>query len=129
VTPEQAHRFETAFMPRIVESVARLVGRGVRVDIVPYENSSSPTRLRVSAARHDSADRPRRFPHDLNVVLTWDDDEIERLFQADGEARFLRYLDAIATKLDAWQGVRDVDLISRSQSEPTVLVGGLDFEA
>ncbi len=116
-------------MPRIVESVARLVGRGVRIDIAPYENSNSPTRLRVSAARHDSADRPSRFSYDLNVVLTWDDDEIARLFQADGEARFLRYLDATAAKLDAWQGVRDVDLISRSQSEPTVLVGGLDFEA
>jgi hypothetical protein len=129
VTPEQAHRFEAAFMPRIVESVARLVGRGVRVEIVPYENSNQPTRLKVSAARHDSADRPSRFSYDLNVFLTWDDDEIDRLFQADGEARFLRYLDAIAAKFDAWQGARDIDLSSRSQGEPAVLVGGLDFEA
>jgi hypothetical protein len=129
VTPEQARRFESEFMPRIVECVARLVDRGVRVAIVPYENAHAPARLHVSAARLHSADRPSRYPYDLNVFLTWDDDEIERLLRPGGEARFLRYLDAIAAKLDAWQGVREVDLTSRSQADMTVLVGGLDFEA
>jgi hypothetical protein len=129
VKRDNAHRFETEFMPRIVERVARVVDRGVRVDIVSYDDPSSPTRLHVSATRHHSADRPSRYPYDLNVFLTWDDDEIERLFRPDGEARFLRYLDAIPVKLDAWQGVRAIDLASRSQDEPAVLVGGLDFEA
>ncbi len=117
-------------MPRIVERVMRVVGHGVRVEILPYERAAVPTRLHVSAERaHHERDDPRGYPYSLNVFLTWDDEEIERLMGAGGEARFLRYLDAMAAKFDAWQGARDVDLATRSQAEPSVLFGGLDFEA
>jgi len=128
---QKALRFETAYAPRIVERVARVLGRGVRVEILPYERAAVPTRLHVSAERAPrQGDEHRRvYPYPLNVFLTWDDDEIERLMGAGGEARFLRYLDAIGAKLDAWQGAREVDLATRSQAEPSVLFGGLDFEA
>ncbi|KND61886.1 Isopropylmalate/homocitrate/citramalate synthase [Candidatus Burkholderia verschuerenii] len=126
---EQALRFETEFMPRIVAEVARVLDRGVRVEFVPFENLLLPTRLHASAARHGIGERGSRYPFDLNVFLTWDDDEIVRLLRPDGEARFLRYLESIGAKLRAWEGVREIDLISRSQAEATVLVGGLDFEA
>ncbi|EKS67921.1 MULTISPECIES: DUF5594 family protein [Caballeronia] len=128
---QQALRFETEFMPRIVERVTRVVDHGVRVDILGYESPAVPTRLHVSAERAPrQGDEHRRvYPYPLNVFLTWDDDEIERLMGAGGEARFLRYLDAIGAKLDAWQGAREVDLATRSQAEPSVLFGGLDFEA
>jgi hypothetical protein len=118
-------------MPRIVERVARVVDRGVRVAILPYESPLVPTRLHVSAARAPGESDGHRhvYLYPLNVFLTWDDEEIARLFDVGGEARFLRYLDAIAAKLDAWQGAREVDLATRSQAEPSVLFGGLDFEA
>jgi hypothetical protein len=116
-------------MPRIVECVARLLGRGVRIDIVPYAGPHAPTRLNVRAARNEAIEHGHHYAFDLNVTLTWDDDEIERLLLPGGEARFLRYLDAIGAKFDAWQGVREVDLVTRSQAEPAVLLGGLDFEA
>ncbi len=125
----QALRFESEFMPRIVGEVARVLNCGVCVDIIPYENAHAPSRLRVSAVRHAFGERGSRYPYDLNVLLTWDDDEIERLLRPGGEARFLRYLASIGAKLGAWQDVREVDLVTRSQGEPTVLVGGLDFEA
>lgn len=63
------------------------------------------------------------------MYFTWDGEEIERLLGAGGKARFLRYLDAIGAKLYAWQGARELDLVTRSQAEPSVLFGGLDFEA
>jgi hypothetical protein len=128
---QQALRFETEFMPRIVERVARVVDHGVRVEVVPYESPLVPTRLRVSAERapREGGTHRRAFPYPLNVFLTWDDDEIERVLAAGGEARFMRYLDAIGAKLDAWQGGREVDLVTRSQAEPSVMLGGLDFEA
>jgi hypothetical protein len=127
---QKALRFETAYAPRIVERVARVLGRGVRVEILPYESTAVPTRLRVSAERaHREGDDRCVYPYPLNVFLTWDDGEIERLMGIGGEARFLRYLDAMAAKLDAWQGARDVDLATLSQAEPSVLFGGLDFEA
>jgi hypothetical protein len=129
VNREQALRFETEFMPRIVAEVARVVDRGVHVEFVPYENLLLPTRLHASAARHGIGDRASRYPFDLNIFLTWDDDEIVRLLRPDGEARFVRYLQSIGMKLKAWEGVREVDLMSRSQAEATVLIGGLDFEA
>jgi hypothetical protein len=129
VNREQAHQFETDFLPRIVEQVTRVLDRGVRVAIVSSDDPHRPARLHVSAARHDVGGTTHRYPHDLNVYLTWDDDEIARLLRPGGEARFVRYLDAIGKKLDAWQGVREVDLLSRSQGEAAVLIGGLDFEA
>ncbi|SAK67661.1 hypothetical protein AWB79_03454 [Caballeronia hypogeia] len=128
---EQAYRFEIEFLPRIVERVARVVDHGVRIEILSYESAHVPTRLRVSAepAPGQGDGHRHRYAHPLNVFLTWDDEEIERLLGAGGEARFLRYLDAIGAKLDAWQGARDVDLATRSQAEPSVLFGGLDFES
>lgn len=118
-------------MPRIAERVARAVDSGVRIDILPYESPRVPTRLHVSAARTQPTDggAERGHPYPLNVFLTWDDEEIGRLLKPGGEARFLRYLDAIGAKLDAWQGARDVDLATRSQADASVLFGGLDFEA
>ena len=118
-------------MPRIVERVARVVDHGVRVAILPYESPLVPTRLHVSAVQTSAEGDGHRhvYAWPLNVFLTWDDEEIARLFAAGGEARFVRYLDAIAAKLDAWQGAREVDLATRSQAEPSVLFGGLDFEA
>jgi len=35
---------------------------------------------------------------------------------------------ALPGKLDAWQEARQVDFSSRTQADPTVLLGGLDFE-
>ncbi len=118
-------------MPRIVERVTRVVDHGVRVEILPYDSPAVPTRLHVSAgpAPWEGDEHRRGYPCPLNVFLTWDDEEIERLMAPGGEARFLRYLDAIGAKLDAWQGARDVDLATRTQAEPMVLFGGLDFEA
>ncbi|SPB18613.1 hypothetical protein NOV72_05813 [Caballeronia novacaledonica] len=130
MNPEQTLRFETEFMPRIAERTMRFLGRGVRVEILSYESAAVPTRLHVSADAHQEGDEHQHvYPYPLNVFLTWDDEEIERLMSVGGEARFLRYLDAMAAKLDAWQGARDVDLATRSQAQPSVLFGGLDFEA
>jgi hypothetical protein len=129
VNREQALRFETDYVPRIAQCVVRLLGRGARVEIISYESPDKPTRLSVHAARNEAIEHDHHYPFDLNISLTWDDDEIERLLQPGGEARFLRYLDAIGAKFEAWQGVREVDLVARSQAEPAVLLGGLDFEA
>jgi hypothetical protein len=128
---EQALRFETEFLPRIAERVTRRFDCGVQADILPYENPGMPSRLRVRADRAPQANGGSQavYAYPLNVLFTWDDEEIERLFGAGGEVRFLCYLDAIGAKLDAWQGAREVDLTTRSQAEPAVLFGGLDFEA
>ncbi|WP_284506492.1 DUF5594 family protein [Caballeronia sp. GAWG1-5s-s] len=126
---EQAHRFETEIMPRIAEGVARVVDAKLRVEIVPGGSPREPARLRVSAPPSDDGARSRRYPFDMNVFLTWDDEEIERLLRPGGEARLQRYLDALGDKLRAWQDAREVDVPTRSQAEPSVLLGGLDFEA
>lgn len=67
---QQALRFEAEYTPRIAECVARLLGR---------------------AERNDAIDHGLHYAFDLNVTLTWDDDEIERLLMPGGEARFVRY--------------------------------------
>lgn len=126
---EQALRFETEFVPQIAESVTRHIGRWLRIDIVPNEHPRAPTRLHITAPPHDNGERARQYPFDLNVFLTWDDDEIVRLLRPGGEARFQRYLDSLAAKFAAWEGAREVDFVTRSQAEPSVLFGGLDFEA
>ncbi|MNN56453.1 hypothetical protein D3C81_1713860 [compost metagenome] len=53
---------------------------------------------------------------------------MERLFEAGGESRFAAYLEALPAKLDAWQDARQLDLNTRTQADPAVLIGGLDFE-
>ncbi|MDR5854414.1 DUF5594 family protein [Caballeronia sp. LZ062] len=126
---DQTHRFETEIMPRIAEGVARVVDQKLRVEIIPGSNAHEPARLRVSAPPSDQSARTRRYPFDMNVVLTWDDEEIERLLRPGGDARLQRYLDVLGEKLRAWQDAREVDVPTRSQAEPSVLLGGLDFEA
>jgi hypothetical protein len=46
---------------------------------------------------------------------------------ADGTARFAGYLAALPRKLEAWRHVRELDFVSHTQAEPSVLLGGLDF--
>ena len=41
---------------------------------------------------------------------------------------FEHYLAALPKKLGAWQSARDIDLLSRTQADPLVRLGGLDFE-
>jgi hypothetical protein len=72
---------------------------------------------------------PHGYVHPLNVSLTWDSDAINGLMQPDGEARFARYLTAIPRKMQNWEGGRPIDFGSRAQAEPSILIGGLDFEA
>jgi hypothetical protein len=130
VDRKTSQRFDTEFAPRIASTIASLLDAGVRVEVMPYENGRAPTRVRVVAERVAHArGAPSGYAHRLNLYLTWDSGEIERLFEAGGEARFERYLHAIPAKLVAWQGARDVDLETRSQAEFAVLLGGLDFEA
>ncbi|SAL80722.1 hypothetical protein AWB67_05678 [Caballeronia terrestris] len=130
VDREKARRFDIEFAPRIASRIASLLDAGVRVEVMPHEGSRMPTRVRVAAERvAQGRGSPPGYECPLNVYLTWDGEEIERLFDAGGEERFARYLHAIPAKLAAWQGARDVDLETRSQAEFAVLVGGLDFEA
>ena len=125
MSPETIARFETEFAPRIAETIAGL-DAGVRVEVLPYEGHGHPTRVRVFG---EAVEALRHYPHPLNLHLTWDSDEIERLMREGGQARFAGYLHAIPRKLDAWRNVREVDFRSHTQAEPEILIGGLDFEA
>ncbi|KWW37265.1 uncharacterized protein DUF5594 [Cupriavidus metallidurans] len=60
--------------------------------------------------------------------MSWDSYEVDRLFGLGGDLRFAEYLDALPGKLNAWQEARQIDFSSRTQADPTVLLGGLDFE-
>ncbi|WP_179401661.1 DUF5594 family protein [Burkholderia guangdongensis] len=123
--PETAHRFDTEFAPRIARTIAELHAGHVRTEVIPYGGHGHPTQVRIHATAHEHA---HGYTHPLNIEMTWDTDEIERLMGADGERRFARYLAALPAKLDAWQTARDLDLGSRTQADPLVLLGGLDFE-
>jgi hypothetical protein len=125
MSPETLARFETEFAARIAETIAGL-DASVRVDVLPYEGHGHPTRVRVSG---EPVEALRYYPHPLNLHLTWDSDEIERLMCEGGQARFAGYLHAIPRKLDAWRNAREVDFRSHTQAEPEILIGGLDFEA
>ena len=122
---EAVHRFEEEFAPRIAAKLASQFGPSVRVEVVPREGRGHPTRVRIvgeaSEYRH-----PYMYP--LNLSLTWDVDEIERLMEPGGEARFAHYLEATVCKMASWETARSVDFASRTQGEPEVLIGGLDFE-
>jgi hypothetical protein len=128
VDREKLRRFGIEFAPRIASRISSLLDADVHVEVIAHENGRTPARVRVSADRaaHGRAFLPG-YSERLNVYLTWDEGEIERLFDAHGNERFERYLQAIPAKLTAWQGARDVDLESRSQAEFAVLIGGLDF--
>lgn len=69
------------------------------------------------------------YAHPLNLYLTWDSDEIERLMGEQGTARFAGYLAALPRKLKAWTQARELDFLTHTQGEPVALLGGLDFES
>lgn len=125
MSTEAAHRFEEEFAPRIAAALASQFGPTAHVEVVPRAGHGHPTRVHIvghaSEYRH-----PYGFP--LNVSLTWDVDEIASLFEPGGEKRFEHYLDALPRKLASWETARPVDFASRTQGEPEVLLGGLDFE-
>ncbi len=123
--PETARRFDTEFAPRIARTIADTSDGWLQADVVPYHGHGHPTQVRV---RSTSSEHVHGYAHPLNLELTWDTDEIERLMEADGPTRFEHYLAALPAKLDAWQGARGLDLGSRTQAEALVLIGGLDFE-
>ncbi|WP_028226642.1 DUF5594 family protein [Paraburkholderia ferrariae] len=125
MSTEAIHRFEEAFVPQIAAALGSRFGPAVRVEIVPCEGRGHPTRVRLtgeaSANRH-----PYAYP--LNVSLTWDIEEIERLMEPGGDVRFAHYLEALVRKMASWETARPIDFTSRTQGEPEVLIGGLDFE-
>lgn len=125
MSTEAAHRFEEEFAPRIAAKLASQFGPSVRVEVVPREGRGHPTRVRIVGAASEYR-HPYTYP--LNVSLTWDVDEIERLMEPGGEARFAHYLEATVSKMASWETARAVDFSSRTQGEPEVLIGGLDFE-
>ena len=123
--PETARRFDTEFAPRIAQAIAAFFTEHVRADVVPYGGHGRPTCVQIRSAPHEHVSG---FVHPLNLELTWDTDVIERLMRTDGATRFEHYLSALPRKLSAWQGARDIDLASRTQADPLVRLGGLDFE-
>jgi hypothetical protein len=127
MTPEAAHRFENEFAPRIANWIAQHLDAPIRVDVVPREGPGHPTRVRITG-EPDEHRHLHAYPYPLNVSLTWDSAEIERLMDADGEARFEHYLRATSRKLHAWESARALDFETRTQDEPEILIGGLDFE-
>lgn len=123
--PDPAHRFNTELLPRIAQRVLQFSRGTLQAHILPAVSPDQPARLRVTAlARPDGG----RYAHPLDITLSWDGLEVGRLFATGGEVRFAEYLDALPAKLDAWQEPRQLDLRSRTQADPEVLIGGLDFE-
>ncbi|CAE6709661.1 DUF5594 family protein [Paraburkholderia haematera] len=122
--PAHATRFDEQFAPRIAEAIAACFATTVHTEILPYGGHGHPTRVRIHASPIESLGH---YPHPLNLFLTWDSDEIERLMGAEGPARFAGYLAALPRKLEAWRHVRELDFVSHTQGEPTILIGGLDF--
>jgi hypothetical protein len=123
---ETVARFDHEFAPRIAATIAGLFDAGVHTEVLPWQGHGHPTRVRVWAAPIEAL---RHYPYPLNLHLTWDSDEIERLMDEGGEARFSRYLNALPRKFDAWHSAREVDFRSHTQAEIEMLLGGLDFEA
>ncbi|HEX7936896.1 MAG TPA: DUF5594 family protein [Paraburkholderia sp.] len=123
---EIAARFDEEFAPRIAEAIAACFATTVQTDVLPYGGPGHPTRLHIHAA---PLEHIAHFAHPLNLYLTWDSDEIERLMKDEGQARFARYLAALPRKLAAWRHARELDFLSHTQAEPVALIGGLDFES
>lgn len=128
--PESAARFDQHFAPRIARAIAACLAATVHVDVLPYGGAGHPTRLRIHGKPLDELGH---YPHPLNLYLTWDSDEIERLVgqrdEVAGEMRFASYLAALPRKLNAWTHAREIDFLSHTQGEPVALIGGLDFES
>lgn len=123
--PVPAQRFNAELLPRIVERVHRVIHGNLQADILAPEQAGQTARLRVWATASPNGGR---YPHPLNIVLSWDSIEVDRLFATGGDERFAAYLDALPAKLDAWQQPRQIDLASRTQADAVVFIGGLDFE-
>ncbi|RZT41373.1 DUF5594 family protein [Cupriavidus agavae] len=123
--PIPAQQFNAEWLPRIVERLLRLSHGTLQAEILAPPRPDLPACLRIWAAPRSS---PGRYPHPLDITLSWDNREVDRLFDAGGSARFAEYLDALPGKLDAWQEPRQIDLGTRTQADPVVLIGGLDFE-
>ncbi|MDE1183828.1 DUF5594 family protein [Paraburkholderia sp.] len=124
--PDTAARFDTEFAPRIASKISSLFDDGVHAEVLRYEGHGHPSRIHLWGEPRGDA---HRYPHPLNVILTWDSDEIACLMDAGAEQRFTRYLDAIPRKFDAWHFARHIDFHSHTQAEVQILLGGLDFEA
>ncbi|RKE35094.1 hypothetical protein B0G76_1146 [Paraburkholderia sp. BL23I1N1] len=124
--PENATRFDEHFAPRIAEAIAACFATTIHTEVLPYGGQGHPTRVRIHASPIEGLGH---YPHPLNLFLTWDSDEIERLMGAEGPTRFAGYLAALPRKLEAWRHVRELDFVSHTQGEPTALIGGLDFES
>jgi len=120
-----AHRFNTELLPRIAERVQALSRGMLHADVLPSASPDQPARLHIWAVARAGGGR---YAHPIDITLSWDSYEVDRLFATGGDLRFAEYLDALPGKLDAWQEARQVDFSSRTQAEPTVLLGGLDFE-
>lgn len=123
---ETAIRFEQEFAPRIAEAIAACFAKTVHTDVLPRGAQGQPTRVRIYAAPLEELGH---YLHPLNLYLTWDSDEIERLMGEQGAARFARYLAALPRKLNAWTQARELDFLTHTQGEPVALIGGLDFES
>jgi hypothetical protein len=126
MNPHSIARFDHEFAPRIAATIAGLFDSGIHAEVLPYQGHGHPTRVRVWAVPIEAL---RHYAHPLNLHLTWDSDEIERLMGEGGEARFARYLEALPRKLNAWHSARAIDIRSHTQDDSEVLLGGLDFEA
>jgi hypothetical protein len=126
MSPDTAARFDQQFAPRIAEAIAACFDTTVHTEVLPYGGHGHPTRVHIHAVPIEDL---RLYPHPLNLYLTWDSDEIERLMGATGQARFAGYLAALRRKLEAWRHVRELDFRSHTQAEPVALIGGLDFES
>lgn len=124
--PQNAARFDEQFAPRIAEAIAACFATTVHTEVLPYGGHGHPTRVRIHAAPIDDI---RHYAHPLNLYLTWDSDEIERLVSAQEPARFDNYLAALPRKLTAWRHARELDFLSHTQGELVMLIGGLDFES
>ena len=92
--PETTRRFDTEFAPRIAQAIAAFFADHVQADVVPYGGHGQPTRVRIRSAPHEHVSG---YVHPLNLELTWDGDEIERLMEPDGPVRFEHYIAQVSS--------------------------------
>ncbi|CAG9209397.1 DUF5594 family protein [Burkholderia gladioli] len=128
MNPDIAHRFDAEFAPRIAERITALLGPHVAATVRPYGGHGHPTHVDIVNTSHEHLHGLHGYTFPLNLTMTWDTDEIEQLVGDDDGTRFAHYLDALSRKLANWEDARGIDFGSRTQSEPLILLGGLDFE-